>query len=440
MKKYQEKHGKGVSTMGRRFVSDDINDDLMQEKVEDALEYKPVNRDKPKRKRLKRFFSFLFGVILIPTVMSIVLTAYEGKAKEWVWDLLGIEQAKETEMDQLKRLVKDGNLIHYDCGVLGSTVRGVVENCGEPALSRRTIFSDGTTQTLGYQKGDHHIILLDFNNERLKRISVIDNMFQSTTLDDIRRTFGVTNNKPFEFEKTEGKEKIKTQTYTYNMEGGQELKFTVRKDNKKLLQIEIEDPKQYPHIKKYDPYNRVHRAPAHKEASGGMDAVLKLKAAFDKGDMINYDCGPLGSSLAEVYKKCGALVSAKGYDMGEETQYVNWAFKNREIKTKFYRGVLASISVNTFSYSEKNFKTVERPSLAITPEQVKQVFGKPMQEKESTLFDTKSLYLTYKIDGKEITFSFSENKCRDIWLRRADMFEPNFGYIKREFKEKQTYR
>ncbi|MFC7441112.1 DUF4309 domain-containing protein [Laceyella putida] len=426
--------------MGRRLVSDDINDDLMKDSTEDVMDYEPLEREKPKRKGLKRFFSFLFGVILIPVVMTIVLSAYKDKTNNWVYELLGMKQAQETEIDQLKHLAADGNMIHYNCGPLGSTLRGVIDNCGEPVLSQKTFNVAYTTQTLGYAKGDHYVSLLYFENEHLKRMVIIDNTFSSITLNDIKRTFGATSDKPLESEK----DKVKTLAYKYALEDGKELRFTVRKDNQKLLQIELTDEnRKFPLAKKNTYLNQIHRAPSHKETSGGLDAMNKLKAAVSKGDMINYDCGPLGTSLADVHKKCGTRVSAKGYNMEEGTQYLNYGYKNREIHTKFYRGVLASISVNSYSYNagESFDSTVERPPLNITPQQVKQVFGKPTKENGTDLFGSKSNSLTYRIEDKELSFYFNDkNQCQDIWLRKADMFDEQFGYIKREFKQKQANR
>ena len=49
-----------------------------------------------------------------------------------------------------------------------------MKNCPDPVYSQKSMNGESTQQKIGYTKGDHYLILIDFTNDYVSRIMVKD--------------------------------------------------------------------------------------------------------------------------------------------------------------------------------------------------------------------------------------------------------------------------
>ncbi|GGA42266.1 hypothetical protein GCM10007416_14050 [Kroppenstedtia guangzhouensis] len=392
--------------------------------------YRILTWMKGNRKRWYQILTIVIGTILFPTVSTIILTAYEGKTNHWVYTWLGIEDEEESDLEQLKRLVADNNLIHYNCGPLGAKLEGVMKNCPDPVYSQKSMNGESTQQKIGYTKGDHYLILIDFTNDYVSRIMVKDTKkFASFTLPKIKRVFGNPSQEPLE-STFDG---VKRTIYTYKLPDARELSFTYNNHEKKFEQIELSSKDAHKRFKgKPTDLHQKELKPVPDEKRvkvGGMDEVRRIKQWAEQGDMVNYACGPLGTHLSDVLSTCEDSLTAKGFDKQQKTHNMTYTYKDYQVNVKFFKEVLSSISINM----------LDGKPLKITPEQVKQVFGEPLSERKMKLSTKEpTIFLKYQWDDKDLTFNINNGKCTGIWLRKTGMYNDQNGGLLSRFLEQHT--
>ena len=80
------------------------------------------------KKYWSKGFYILISVIVVPTLLTILLTAFEDTTNEWMMRIGGNEPAAI----KAKRLAGSGELIHSDCARLGMKLEDVLKKCPQP--------------------------------------------------------------------------------------------------------------------------------------------------------------------------------------------------------------------------------------------------------------------------------------------------------------------
>ncbi|MBA4496537.1 DUF4309 domain-containing protein [Paenactinomyces guangxiensis] len=395
--------------------------------VEETFKQIEVVKKKSRQVRIYTVLSFLLAVVIVPAMITIILAAFEEKTNDWVYQVLGLEKP-ETTVEKIKRLATNGNLIHYKCGPIGTRVSEVLKTCDKPTRADINFEVTSATHTLYYAEGDQRLTTLDFSNYHLKSAAVIDKGFASIKLSEIKKTLGEPDMpEPFKFEF----DNTVYLNYDYIL-SPYKLSFRFN-DNKNILeQISIENMKSSPPLEKKNQHTYLtvsQPLPHDKTISrrGGVTAVRQIKKWLEKGDIIHYDCGPLGTSLDEVKSRCGdeSKMGSLHFDHQESKDHLGlgYKYKERQIRLTFYKKRLTYITIQ----EEKN--------LPITRNDVLDVFGKPIKDK-SAVFPNVEL-LKYRINDKEVTFYFDNHICNSIQLKKAGMYDDEFGKLLPKYRNQQ---
>ena len=366
--------------------------------------------------------SFFLSVILIPVIITVFLAAYEDETNEWVRNLFEGKK-EETYIESLKRLASDGNLPEYKCGPLGTTIIDVINRCGEPIARSDTYNVSSTLTSLHYLYGDHKLVSLDFENERLKMIKVVDKSKESLSVDEMKRVFGSPR------KSTENNTDMNSNMiyYEYHL-SGYDLTFYYYKETGKLssFYLETKEAFGYTGSPRTSLETEVHLVDPEKRIppGGGVTAAKQLQEWISQGDLGNYDCGPLGTSYHDVtLGKCGTYeknLSHKKVNQQDKENALIYKFKDREIHLKFFNNVLTSISIRE-----------QDKSIPVTKEDIIQVFGKPAPKKSSSMnLESESDYLIYHINGNQVQMFFSkEGELDYIWLFKNGLYDEEFGFL-----------
>lgn len=378
---------------------------------------KPFLSVRSKRKMYK-MMSFIFSVILIPLIMTILLSAYEDETNAWVRHLFAGKK-KETYTETIKRLAASGNLPDYRCGPIGTAIQEVINRCGKPVKRTDVYEIDGSNSSLFYLDGNSKLIGLDFQNEKLKSIMIQARKNESLLISEVKRVFGPPS------ETNEGKSDMSDLEtyYQYNL-NSYHVTFSYSSKTNKLDRFTLETTSNFP----YDGRPRTqfvtaaHPVGSDKRISpeGGLSAAKQLKQWISRGDLGNYDCGPLGTSLQQVAAgTCGDYENnVSSRIVSDQEKGLGFRFKDREIQLKFFKDRLTSISV----------RETEQP-LPITKENIERVFGKPDRDKSSfDILDGK--FVSYKLNDKKADFFFNDKGELDyIWLRKSGLYDDEFGTL-----------
>lgn len=375
-----------------------------------------------RKKKILRLVSSFLSVILIPVILTVVLAAYEDETNEWVRNLFEGEK-KETYMESLKRLASEGNMPEYECGALGSGITNVINRCGEPIARKDTYDVSSTMTSLYYQYGDHKLVHLNFENDRLKAIKVMDESKESLSVDEMKRVFGT----PVETAENQTNLKSDTVYYQYLL-SVYDLMLNFSKDTGKLKDINLETREKFGYTgsPRTQFETEVHPVDQAKRISsaGGVKVAKQLHEWISQGDLGNYDCGPLGTAYHDVLSgKCGTYqnnVSHKEANQQNNETLLKYQFKDREIKLKFFNDVLTSISIREFENS-----------IPVTKDDIIQVFGKPAPKKSPAVnFGTEIDSLTYQINGNKVQMFFDEEgKIDYLWFFKEGLYDEEFGFL-----------
>lgn len=377
-------------------------------------------RRRRKRKIIRLVSSFL-SVVLIPVILTVVLAAYEDETNEWVRSLFEGEK-KETYMESLKRLASEGNMPEYECGALGSGITDVLNRCGEPVARSDSYDVSSTVTSLYYQYG-HRLVTLDFENDRLKAIKVMYDAKESLSVDEMKRVFGTP------VETTENQSNLRSDTvyYKYHL-SVYDLMLNFNKQTGKLENINLETTEKYGYTgsPRTQLKTEVHPVEQAKKisADGGVKTAKQLHDWISRGDLGNYDCGPLGTAYHDVLTgKCGTYMNNlfhKKVNQQNKEKLLSYQFKDREIQLKFYNDVLTSISVREFENS-----------IPVTKDDIILVFGKPVPKKKPAVdFGVEIESLTYQINGNKIQLFFDEEgKIDYVWLFKDGLYDEEFGFL-----------
>jgi hypothetical protein len=379
----------------------------------------PILKNERKKKSYG-VFSFIFSVILIPLIMTVVLSAYEEETNAWVHRLLEGEK-KETYIESVKRLAAQGNLPEYKCGPIGTTFTEVTNRCGVATSREQSFKVNGSSAELSYLYGETKLVMLTFQNEMLQRIDVKDLEKESTPLKEIKRVFG----KPAE---TNEKSDAASEStfYTYHF-APYKLTFWFNRENGKLenFTLETTQPFQFTGRLRNEFETKAHPLDKKKRinSKGGVAAAKQVKRWIDKGDLGNYDCGPLGTSYRQVkVGRCRIYQrNLQSWSINDQTQEkgLTYQFKDRTIHLKFFKESLTSISIDE----------TQKP-LHITKKDIEQVFGKPARDKSdpNDLLGIAGIFAEYKLHDKEVTFYFNDKGyLYSIWLRKSGLYDPEIG-------------
>lgn len=364
-------------------------------------------------KKIKHVISFVIGII-VTTILTIFLAAYENQTNAWVQGLFTPEK-KETYLEKMKRLAESGDLPEYNCGSLGSIYTEVVNKCGEPVYRTQHFDKLFVRNSLGYANEKKGIWLLDFENQKLKRIYINNPQNTNIAVRDLKKVFGTPTNTNEEETSTSSDTYYTYQLSTY------ELQFFYNREKGTLKSISLENTKKIPPLTEENDFlNKTHEVIVEKQLSpqGGIKAAQQIKQWVSKRDLGNYDCGPLGTSFEQVKLQCGKDF---GYifDNQLKEKKITYLYKDREVKIGFYKEELTSLSITE----------LEKP-LNITRKQIEQVFGKPDRVKSDRKILSDIKFLEYQQGQITVSFFFNEKGyCHYIWLRKSDMYDSSYGQL-----------
>lgn len=397
-----------------------ILSELVLEKME------PVKRDiRTWKGYVKRSILLIMSVIMIPIMMTVLLSAFEDRTNDWVLELLGLKTYQTKTLETLKEQVAIGKLTEDLCTHLGARTLGVTKMCGK-AVKRNTIFTTDSGQfEQRWHRQNKRELFFEFHNDVLQSIVLLDPKYQTIKEKEVTEIWGP----PDQMNDYQSLKEKKLIFY----EAEFELAFIIDLTSSQLKRIQMSykggsEPKKAIALQNQSDPNRkrIHRGDPKLQLTGnGVKAVQQVKQYIDQGKLPYYDCDLLGSTF-NPSKLCKPNPSISGYDQDEQTKWLSYQFQNRFLFLQYYQDSLALITVDGMG------------KLPFTREDVKKVFGKPkFEQKKYGAWSSGAL--VYEIGDRELVFNFTEkDQGSYIQFRLADVFEDDQSVmqVKRVKKEK----
>lgn len=416
-KEEQELEVQGNSEGNWADQKSDINEPIEDSAQVEELEELHTPQKNQKQKTWVKIVSFVCGVILIPSILTIILAAFEEDTNQWVRQFFGVEK-EETFVEKIKRLASNGELISPSCAKLGASVIEVKGACGKPYYESRTIHNDRTTHELRYMNKNKSGYILSFTNEKLTRILLINEpQLANIKLDEIKQVFGPVKKHNTNEEALENRDTV---FYNYVLDDSYGIRFTFETKSGKLYMVQLQSEESPPPANMEQKVGLTQKLDSSKSVGDlkGVALAKKIKEWVVQGDVPHYHCGPIGSRLGEVERKCGTeSKSVTGYDDHNSEKWMDYKYKEREIGLKFYKDELSLISV----------RELENP-LPMNREHIIEVFGNPVDKKSSFL--SPEQFAKYEMDSYELQFFFDEEgNCDYMILKKRGLYDDEFGKL-----------
>jgi hypothetical protein len=286
----------------------------------------------------RKWLSAIFGVLLIPGILSVILIAFEDQTNQWVMQIAGNEPVEV----KTKRLAQKNELIYGDCGALGDRLEDVMKECPNYVYQLR---SQSTTAPFELRhevriKGEAgRTVSYFFTNQVLTEMEVTDPAFAQVTFNKVKKEFNDTKHNGLNDEVSE---------YAYPV-GKNKVTFVYDPDKRLLRTIRLEGSSIRPkgENKSVPALQKEYKASPDKELplAGGEPAAQKLKQYMQAGDLPAYGCGALGTTYDQVLTTCGKDLVYEEQDKEQKIKRIGYEYKNRAIRLTFHEDRLTRIEV-----------------------------------------------------------------------------------------------